>query len=160
MRKLWEALLCAQPEMQSGQGAAQLQALVQARLVGSVTSTKRVAENKRIYDLGSGFIMTKVMRWRPHVGHENTCFALHASARSPRAEIICAGYLTANDMSAMGTKPTAGAQVCCVCSVLQAAEWARQRGCRQHWSLRMRVGRVRKRGRQHWQKLSTHGWRS
>ena len=61
--------------MQSGQGAARLQALVQARLVGSVTSTKRVAENKRIYDLGSGFIMTKVLPWRPHVGHKHVCLA-------------------------------------------------------------------------------------
>jgi len=61
VRKLWEALLSSQPEMQSGKGAARLEALVQARLVGSVTSTKRVAENKRVYDLDGGFIMTKVL---------------------------------------------------------------------------------------------------
>ena len=101
VRKLWEALLCAQPEMQSGQGAAQLQALVQARLVGSVTSTKRVAENKRIYDLGSGFIMTKVLLRQQHIGHKHICLALHASAKFPGAEISCAGSLTANHMAAM-----------------------------------------------------------
>jgi len=61
VRKVWEALLCSQPEMQSGEGAARLEVLVQARLVGSVTSTKRVAENKRVYDLDGGFIMTKVL---------------------------------------------------------------------------------------------------
>ena len=60
MRKLWEALLASQPEMQAGEGAARLQALVQARLVGNVTSTKRVAEDKRVYELEGGFIMTKV----------------------------------------------------------------------------------------------------
>ena len=88
MRKLWDALLCAQPEMQSGQGAARVQALVQARLVGSVTSTKRVAENKRIYDLGSGFIMTKVLPWRPHAGHKYKCLALHLP--NPRGrDLLC-----------------------------------------------------------------------
>ena len=61
VRKLWEALLSSQPEMQSGEGAARLEALVQARLVGSVTSTKRVAENKRVYEREGGFIMTKVV---------------------------------------------------------------------------------------------------
>lgn len=60
MRKLWEALLAAQAEMASGRGAAALEVLVQARLVGGVTSTKRVAENKRVYERDSGFIMTKV----------------------------------------------------------------------------------------------------
>jgi hypothetical protein len=60
VRKLWEALLASQPEMQAGEGAARLQALVQARLVGNVTSTKRVAEDKRVYELEGGFIMTKV----------------------------------------------------------------------------------------------------
>ena len=61
MRKLWEALLSSRPEMQSGEGAARLEALVQARLVGSVTSTKRVVENKRVYEREGGFIMTKVV---------------------------------------------------------------------------------------------------
>ena len=158
MRKLWEALLCAQPEMQSGQGAARLQALVQARLVGSVTSTKRVAENKRIYDLGSGFIMTKVLPWRPHAGHKHVCLA--CIYQTPGAQIFCVRYLTANYMAVTWTEPTAGERACCVCSVLQAAEWARQLGCRQRWSLRTRAGRAQKRGRQHWQKLLTHGWRS
>lgn len=60
MRKLWEALLASQAEMQAGEGAARLEALVQARLVGNVTSTKRVAEDKRVYELEGGFIMTKV----------------------------------------------------------------------------------------------------
>ncbi len=64
MRKLWEALLSSQPEMQSGEGAARLEALVQARLVGSVTSTKRVVENKRVYEREGGFIMTKVVPGR------------------------------------------------------------------------------------------------
>jgi hypothetical protein len=60
VRKLWEALLASQAEMQTGEGAARLQALVQAHLVGSVTSMKRVAEDKRVYELEGGFIMTKV----------------------------------------------------------------------------------------------------
>ena len=67
VRKLWEALLSSRPEMQSAEGAARLEALVQARLVGGVTSTKRVAENKRIYDLKGGFMMTKVSNLRPYV---------------------------------------------------------------------------------------------
>lgn len=61
MRKLWEALLSSRPEMLNGEGSARLEALVQARLVGGVTSTKRVVENKRVYDREGGFIMTKVM---------------------------------------------------------------------------------------------------
>ena len=61
VRKLWEALLSSRPEMQSGKGAARLEALVQARLVGGVTSIKRAAESKRVYDLEGGFMMTKVM---------------------------------------------------------------------------------------------------
>ena len=54
-------MLSSRPEMQSGQGAACLERLVQARLVGGVTSTKGVAENKRVYDREGGFIMTKVV---------------------------------------------------------------------------------------------------
>lgn len=87
VRKLWEALLCSQPEMQSRKGAAPLQALVQARLVGSVTSTKRVAENKRIYDLGSGFIMTKVLLWHQMLGMSTCalpCMPLHNPRRGQR----------------------------------------------------------------------------
>lgn len=62
VRKVWEVLLSARPQLQSGEGAELLRALVQARLVSNVTSTKRVAEGKRIIDFGQdvGFMMAKV----------------------------------------------------------------------------------------------------
>ena len=55
-------MLSAQPQMQSSPAAELLRALVEARLVSNVTSTKRVAEGKRIFDFGQdvGFMMAKV----------------------------------------------------------------------------------------------------
>lgn len=62
MRKLWEVLLYGQRGWQEAQRDAVVEGLVRARLVGGVTSTKRVAEGKRIFDLpGGGFCMTKVL---------------------------------------------------------------------------------------------------
>lgn len=61
VRKLWEVLLYGQTGWEEAQREAVVEGLVRARLVGSVTSTKRVAEGKRIFDLpGGGFCMTKV----------------------------------------------------------------------------------------------------
>ena len=61
MRKLWEVLLAAQPEMGGGAGTRLLRPLVQARHVSAVTSTKRVAEGKRIIDFDAqGFMMARV----------------------------------------------------------------------------------------------------
>lgn len=54
-------LLYGQTGWEEAQREAVVEGLVRARLVGSVTSTKRVAEGKRIFDLpGGGFCMTKV----------------------------------------------------------------------------------------------------
>jgi hypothetical protein len=61
VRKLWEVLLYSQ----AGWAAISrrdevVESLVRARLVGNVTSTKRVAEGKRIFDFGhQGFMMAK-----------------------------------------------------------------------------------------------------
>jgi hypothetical protein len=67
VRKIWEVLLRARPQLQAGPGAGLLRALVQARLVSALTSTKRVAEGKRIVDFGQdvGFMMAKA-RARRH----------------------------------------------------------------------------------------------
>ncbi|KAK9815493.1 hypothetical protein WJX72_004587 [[Myrmecia] bisecta] len=60
VRQIWEALLYAQPAMRSPAGLAALRDMVQRRLVGAVTSTKQVAENKRIFDVkDSGFVMCR-----------------------------------------------------------------------------------------------------
>ncbi|BDA48752.1 Histone acetyltransferase type B catalytic subunit [Coccomyxa sp. Obi] len=69
VRKLWEVLLYGQTGWPEAQREAVVEGLVRARLVGSVTSTKRVAEGKRIFDLpGGGFCMTKVPN-QSGVGH-------------------------------------------------------------------------------------------
>ncbi|KAK9917560.1 hypothetical protein WJX75_005792 [Coccomyxa subellipsoidea] len=60
VRKLWEVLLYAQPGWGDALRQQVVEGLVRARLVGGVTSTKRVAEGKRIFDIPNGFLMTKV----------------------------------------------------------------------------------------------------
>jgi hypothetical protein len=61
VRKLWEVLLRAQPLLAGEAGARMLRTLVQARLVSGVTSTRRVAEGKRIVEFPeNGFMMAKV----------------------------------------------------------------------------------------------------
>lgn len=62
VRKLWEVLLYAQPGWGEALRRQVVEGLVRARLVGGVTSTKRVAEGKRIFDIPNGFLMTKVRR--------------------------------------------------------------------------------------------------
>jgi hypothetical protein len=62
VRKLWEVLLYAQPGWGDALRQQVVEGLVRARLVGGVTSTKRVAEGKRIFDIPNGFLMTKVRR--------------------------------------------------------------------------------------------------
>ncbi|EIE27453.1 acyl-CoA N-acyltransferase [Coccomyxa subellipsoidea C-169] len=60
VRKLWEVLLSAQPGWGEALRQATVEGLVRARLVGGVTSTKRVAEGKRIFETEAGFHMTRV----------------------------------------------------------------------------------------------------
>lgn len=62
MRKLWEVLLFSRGEWPSMERRdSVVKGLIRARLVGNLTSTKRVAEGKRIFDFGqAGFMMTKV----------------------------------------------------------------------------------------------------
>ncbi len=70
VRKLWEVLLYQQAGWEAPQRELVVEGLVRARLVGSVTSTKRVAEGKRIFDLpGGGFMMTKVRLTEGSTGH-------------------------------------------------------------------------------------------
>jgi len=70
VRKLWEVLLYAQPGWGDALRQQVVEGLVRARLVGGVTSTKRVAEGKRIFDLpGGGFMMTKVRLTEGSTGH-------------------------------------------------------------------------------------------
>lgn len=81
VRKLWEVLLSAQPGWGEALRQATVEGLVRARLVGGVTSTKRVAEGKRIFETEAGFHMTRVRLTRrapvhpsqAHCGCANCC---------------------------------------------------------------------------------------
>lgn len=59
-RRIWEAVLYAQPKVRTDAGLATLALLVRRRIEGNSASVKKQAETKRVFDVAHhGFIMRK-----------------------------------------------------------------------------------------------------
>ncbi|DBA71639.1 TPA: putative uncategorized biosynthetic cluster [Trebouxia sp. C0005] len=103
-RRIWEAVLYAQPKVRTDAGLATLAQLVRRRIEGNSASVKKQAETKRVFDVAhQGFIMRKCKGKMPLLPGNGVPVAMENDEQTPEeAEQALTEALTARITSLDG----------------------------------------------------------